>query len=152
MDVKASQIQGFTVSGLTVRTRNADELKAETAKIGALWGQFFTEDLYEQIPFKQPGSPAFGVYSGYESDATGYFDVSAGVATTAPAPGYASVQVAGGRYQVFEVKGPMPDAIIEAWGRVWAWFAEPNAPQRAFATDFERYLGPDSAEICIGVI
>jgi hypothetical protein len=42
--------------------------------------------------------------------------------------------------------------VIEAWGRVWAHFAEPNCPdQRAYTTDFERY-GPDGVvDICIAL-
>jgi len=141
----------FTVSGLKVRTRNADESQPASAKIGPMWQRFYSEGLYEGIPAKQPGSPVYGVYSGYESDASGLFDVTAGVATDAPALGFESLVIEPGNYLVFEARGPMPQAIIAAWQQIWAYFEQPDVPARAFVTDFEAYQGPDLAFIHIGI-
>ncbi|KAF1021362.1 MAG: hypothetical protein GAK37_03477 [Pseudomonas sp.] len=150
-DIKEKQIAAFRVSGLKVRTRNTDEAAPGSAKIGPMWGRFFSEGLYTSIPGKQADSPVYGVYSAYESDANGLFDVSAAVATDAPAPGFESLMVEGGRYLVFEARGPMPGAVIDAWQQIWSYFQQPGAQARAFATDFETYVADDLALIHIGI-
>src|SRR5471032_151655 len=85
MEIKQVYVDGFSVSGLRVRTRNIAEQDAATAKIGPMWGQFYSEGLTGRIAAQQPESPIYGVYSSYESDATGEFDVTAGVAVLEPA-------------------------------------------------------------------
>lgn len=67
-------IKTRTISGLKIRTKNADEMNPKTAKIGALWQTFFTDAM----PTLEP-TPLYGVYTNYESDARGEFDVLVGV-------------------------------------------------------------------------
>lgn len=150
-DVKETQVAAFRVSGLKVRTRNTDESEPGSGKIGPMWGRFFGEGLYEKIPGKQMGSPVYGVYSAYESDADGLFDVSAAVATDEPAPGFESQVIQAGTYRVFEARGAIPEAIIQTWQQIWSYFQQPDAPARAYATDFEAYVGDDVALIHIGI-
>jgi predicted transcriptional regulator YdeE len=146
MSPEIKQFSPFTVHGLQVRTTNAAEQTAE-AKIGSLWGRYFSS----------PGAGAsgiYGVYSGYESDWTGAFDVTAGAAAAGVAlkPDQVSVQIQGGQYLMFHAKGAMPQAVFEAWGRVWQYFAAPRTDwQRCYATDFEQYLSADEVAVCIGV-
>ncbi|WP_395607348.1 GyrI-like domain-containing protein [Pseudomonas sp. B22129] len=149
--IKEQKVAAIRVSGLKVRTRNADEMQVSSAKIGPMWQRFFGEGVYEKIPGKQPESPVYGVYSGYESDAHGLFDVTAGVSTHAPAQGFESLVIEPGRYLVFEAQGPMPDAIIQAWQRVWAYFEQPDVEARAFVTDFELYQADNQAQVYIGI-
>ncbi|NWB25601.1 GyrI-like domain-containing protein [Pseudomonas gingeri] len=151
MDVKRVEVAAFQVSGPQVRTRNEDERYAETARIGGLWGGFFAEGLAERIANRQPDSRVYGVYSGYESDASGYFDVTVAVAVTTPAPGYPTLEVQAGPYLVFEGRGAMPQTVIDTWGRIWSYF-EQHPGQRRFATDFEVYTGPDSVAVYIGIV
>ena len=149
--IKEQVVAAIRVSGLQVRTRNADEMQPASAKIGPMWQRFFEEGLYKAIPGKHPDSPVYGVYSGYESDASGFFDVTAGVASVAPAQGFESLVIEPGRYLVFEARGPMPDAIIATWQQVWAYFAKPCVESRAFVTDFEVYQADEEARIYIGI-
>ena len=149
--IKEQQVAAVRVSGLQVRTRNADEMQPSSAKIGPMWQRFFREEIYQKIPSKQLDSPVYGVYSGYESDAGGLFDVTAGVATQAAAPGFESLAIEPGRYLVFEARGPMPEAIISTWQRVWAYFEQPGVESRAFVTDFEMYQADDVALVYIGI-
>ncbi|WP_166219263.1 GyrI-like domain-containing protein [Pseudomonas atagonensis] len=151
MDLKRQQIESFTVSGLRVRTTNDAEHKPESAKIGPMWGSFFSKGLADEIPGKQSGSPVYGVYSNYESDASGRFDVTAGVAVSQPPAGFESVAIDGGDYLVFEAQGAMPDAVISTWGTVWSFFEANPQIKRRFATDFEAYTGPESVSVYIGV-
>ncbi|WP_248749759.1 GyrI-like domain-containing protein [Pseudomonas sp. MWU15-20650] len=149
--IKEQVVAAIRVSGLQVRTRNEDELQPSSAKIGPMWQRFFSEGLYQKIPGKQPESPVYGVYSGYESDARGLFDVTAGVASAASARGFESLVIEPGRYLVFEAHGPMPEAIIATWQRVWAYFEQPGVESRAFVTDFEVYKADEEALIYIGI-
>ncbi len=73
-------------------------------------------------------------------------------AGTAPKADHATVHIQGGEYLVFPAKGAMPQAVIEAWGRVWQHFAAPRSDwQRCYATDFEQYVSADEVAVCIGV-
>jgi predicted transcriptional regulator YdeE len=151
MEPKVAQISPVIVSGLTVRTRNADEQRQDTAKIPGLWGQFFSSELAERIPNRLPATPVFGVYSGYESDAAGFYDLTAGVAVGQPNPGFANVEIREGSYLVFEARGPMPMTVIQAWAAIWTYFEEHPQHRRAFVTDFEAWHGPEDVHIHIGV-
>lgn len=151
MDVKLRTVEPFTVSGLQVRTRNADEQQGDAAKIGPMWQQFFTEGVFDRIPARQSESFVYGVYYDYESDATGYFNVTAGVQVDATSAGYPAVDIEGGDYLVFTAKGEMPGCVIQAWGLIWAYFADNPQAVRRFTTDFEVYNAPDSVAIYIGV-
>lgn len=151
MDLQQQHVESFTVSGLRVRTTNAAEHKAETAKIGPMWGQFFGKNLAEAIPGKLTESPIYGVYSAYESDASGAFDVTAGVAVVNPQTDFETIQIESGKYLVFQGQGALPDAVIATWGRIWKHFEANPQIQRRYATDFEAYLGPESVAIYIGI-
>ena len=74
-------IDAFQVTGLSVRTRNSDENDPATARIGALWDSFFSHSWERHLPAAGHDGRLFGVYSAYESDAQGAFDVTVGVAT-----------------------------------------------------------------------
>lgn len=135
------EIKGFTVHGLSVRTKNANEMAPATAKIALLWGDFYQHI----IPKLKEASLSYGVYSHYESDFNGEFTVLAGadsasVVAAADREGLDSVVIASGTYLVFSKKGAMPQAVIEAWGDVWAYFSDKDCPhQRAYTADFEQY-------------
>ena len=151
MDVKQREVLPFRVAGLQVRTRNADEQQAQTAQIGPMWQRFYLEDLFDKVSHKQPDSFDYGVYSNYESDASGLFDVTAGVALAAPGSDYPEVEIEGGEYLVFSARGAMPDVVIQTWGLIWAYFQDHPQVRRRFISDFEVYTGPDSVAIYIGI-
>nr|WP_158291771.1 effector binding domain-containing protein [Lampropedia puyangensis] len=102
-------------------------------------------------PQKDARRTGFGLYHDYASNELGLYSVVAGVAVHAPDPSMASVQVAAGPYLVFTGQGPMPQTVVQTWGRVWAYFQGDVPHQRAFTTDFEAYSGTDSVAIYIAV-
>ena len=118
------------------------------------WGDFFQHI----IPKLKEGALSYGVYSQYESDFNGEFDVLAGadsasVLDAADREGLDSVVIAVGTYLVFSKKGAMPQAVIEAWGDVWAYFSAKDCPhQRAYTTDFECYSNMDEVSIHISIL
>ncbi|MBC3918595.1 GyrI-like domain-containing protein [Undibacterium sp. CY18W] len=157
MQTQIQDIDGFQVSGLQVRTRNADETNPSTAKIGPMWGQFFARQLADTLPNKAADAKIYGVYSNYQSDASGEFDamagaaVSAAVTTAITADGFATVNIKSGKYLVFACEGEMPMAVIQGWGKVWSYFNSNTEHERCYQTDFEEYLGPQQAAIYIGI-
>lgn len=143
------EIASFKVSGLTIRTNNHDEFKPESAKIGALWNDFFAQQLPQKLNVEQNGM--FGVYSNYASDAHGDFDVTAAIGVGDPAENLSTVEIQAGKYLVFPCEGEMPEAVIQGWQRVWAYFQTNTTDRRRFVTDYESYLGPQQAAIHIGI-
>jgi len=144
--MKKVQLESKTISGLKVRTTNEAEMNPETAKIGQMWGAFFKKIA----PTLEENTSVYGVYTNYESDAFGEFDVIAG--SDMKNEELETVTLYEGNYLCFEAKGEMPQAVIETWGKIWTYFSDENCSEkRVFKTDFELYLEQDKAEIYIGV-
>ena len=138
----------FRVSGLTIRTTNREESDPATARIGKLWGRFFGEETYASTPERTSDARIFSLYSAYESDAHGAFDVTAGVAVSG---GKGSLAVEAGDYLVFNGQGEMPQMVIATWERIWQYFEAHPEIARRYRSDFEAYEGPDKVAIHIGV-
>ena len=148
-NIKKVELKSKTINGLQVRTKNSDEMNSNTQKIAPLWSKFFAEIL---PTFGTNPPPLYGVYSNYESDAFGEFDVLVGADVLEESDGFKSVTLEAGKYLVFTAKGELPQAIIETWGKVWKYFEDPSIDEvRSFKTDFELYKSADEAEIYIGV-
>lgn len=144
--MKREQMASFQVHGPTCRTSNAAEFNPLTGRIGPLWQGFAASGLGADM------SQVFGVYFGYADRHLAEYSVMAGVKLAgAEAATQDRVTIPAGEYLVFDCRGPMPAALIAGWGQVWAHFAQPDAPVRAFDHDFERYLDLDHAQICIGL-
>ncbi|KTC98821.1 transcription activator [Legionella geestiana] len=136
-------IEGFTVSGWSVRTQNTDEANEKTAKLPGLWQRFYA------------GTPAaiatvYGVYSDYESDVNGFYSVTAGVASCYSQTELSTVSIQTGNYLVFHGNGPLPVAVVEIWKRVWDFFKTNRAYNRSYISDFEAYNGSNQVAVYIG--
>jgi predicted transcriptional regulator YdeE len=140
------------VAGLATRTTNAAETSPETARIPAIWQRFMTEDWPSRLAQIGASGPSLAVYSGYESDHTGSYQLLVGreVRTservTSPLQ---HVAVPAGSYLVFQCAGPLPQAVIEGWKAVWAFFDRRGAPARAYTYDVEVYT--DGVEIWVSI-
>lgn len=144
IDPVLKQMDSFTVSGLTVRTKNSDEFNPEKAKLPDLWQQFYSSNPTQN-------TPVYGVYSDYESDANGAYNLTAGTSNNTQDIELNKVQINSGHYLVFQNKGPMPQAVIETWMQIWDYFAIEGSPKRCFLTDFEEYKNGDEIAVYIGV-
>ncbi|MBS0214673.1 MAG: GyrI-like domain-containing protein [Proteobacteria bacterium] len=134
-------VEEFFIQGGSICTNNAREA-TDSGKIPDLWAKFYAAH-------PDPKETAYGVYSGYESDASGEFTVTAGIKVASMAD--ATVAIQAGTYLMFPANGVMPAAIIDAWNDVWAYFSRSQLHVRAYETDFEQYIGPESAIIHIGI-
>jgi predicted transcriptional regulator YdeE len=137
MNNTTQELEGFSVIGIGVRTTNQDEA-AGSGRIGALWRRFHMERVAERVPERLDDDEVLAVYSGYESDETGAYDLVVGmrVPAGATAPeGLVRVDVPAATYAEFATRrGPMPDVLVETWARIW-----PMRARRRFTADFERH-------------
>jgi predicted transcriptional regulator YdeE len=99
------------------------------------------------LPHRTGDDRNFGVYSNYESDAQGAFDVTAGVAVSQGG----TVQVPAGDYLVFTGQGELPQSVLDVWQRIWAYFGAHPEIKRRFQSDFEAYTSPHAVTVWIGV-
>ena len=147
-NIKKVEIQAKTIKGLQVRTKNSDEMNPDTQKIAPLWGRFF----HEILPTLSKDAMVYGVYHNYESDAHGTYDLLVGADVMEMTDEMKTVDIKEGKYLVFPVKGEFPQAIMDTWIQVWAYFEDPSIDERrAYETDFEKYISKDEVEIYIGV-
>ncbi len=155
MEPISKHVDPFKIAGISARTSNANEADLKKAVLPGLWRRFYDEDVMVKIPLRITGSPIYSVYSNYESDMNGEYDVTVGVQiseTIAPQKDFSVVEVGGGEHLVFNEKGEMPHAVAETWRKVWDFFAKDQAPKRKYSSDFEMYYkGSDSIEVYIAV-
>ena len=143
------QVKNKTIIGLKVRTKNEDEMNSNTQKIAPLWQNFF-ENIMPTLGETPP--PLYGVYSNYESDVHGAFDVLVGAESVELSDARETVVLEEGTYLCFKAKGELPQAVIETWGEIWNYFTDENCQEkRVYGTDFEKYISQDEAEIYIGI-
>lgn len=152
IEPKVKHVDSFSVSGITVRTANRDEMDPATAKLGKHWEKFFSEGIMNKIPHRLENAPIYGVYSDYASDYNDYYNLTAGVAVSkASEKDFANINIDAGNYLVFENKGPMPQAVIDAWQAIWQYFQKNPQITRRYTTDFECYEGEDKIAVYIGI-
>lgn len=144
IDPVLKHVDSFTVSGLTVRTKNSDEFNPEKAKLPNLWQQFYSRNHIHN-------TTVYGVYSDYESDAHGAYNLTAGTSNNNQEIELNTVRINSGNYLVFQNKGPMPQTVIETWKRIWDYFTVDCPHQRCYKTDFEEYKNGDEVAVYIGV-
>ncbi|HTI05569.1 MAG TPA: GyrI-like domain-containing protein [Gemmatimonadales bacterium] len=141
------------VAGLALRTDNASEARPD-GKIPGLWQRFRSEDWFGRLGDLGAFGPPLGVYSAYESDVNGSFQLLAGreikPSAKVPAPLHV-VEVPAGTYLVFESSGPLPGSVVKGWQAVWAHFEKPDAPARAYTCDFEIYPNDHTVEIWVAI-
>lgn len=148
-----TQQKGFKIIGICVETSNK-EGDASNA-IGALWGQFISENLLEKIP-NQLDSDILCIYTDYASNHTGRYTCLLGMKVssleTIPA-GLVGREFEGGDFHHFLAKGSLPEAIVDTWKSIWN---QDKTLNRKYDYDYEVYddrsrLGEESeVDIYIG--
>ena len=131
-----TQQKGFKIIGIsTVTSNNNGEA---TAAIGALWGQFISENLLDKIP-NQLNSDILCIYTDYESDYTGKYTCLLGlkVSSLDSVPeGLIGREFPGGNFESFLAKGSLPESLIEVWKSIWS---QDETLNRSYTYDYEVY-------------
>lgn len=142
----------LTVVGFVVRTTNADELDPARAKLPGLWRRAGAPGAFAHVPGRID-EKLYAVLTDYESDHHGAYTqiVGIGVRTAPRLPeGMVAVRVPAARALRVAARGPMPQAIVEAWQQVWKHTESGGTPPRAFTTDLEVHH-PEGADLYVAV-
>lgn len=137
-------VEHFAVKGFSTVTKNIDERSPETAKIPAVWQQYYLSPLSEQLPI-------VAVYTNFEEDENGCYMLTVGCPQDKNNSETNLIEIKTGHYLVFKNKGSMPEAVINSWKQIWDYFETENSYQRNFISDFEKYNEYDTVAIYIGV-
>lgn len=120
--------------GLTARTKNS--APDMVTVIGSLWNRFYQDGIYASIHDKVNGK-GLGIYSDYESDATGTYDITVacavGNADKLP-PNTVIKTIPAGKYAKFIIRGNLHQAIAAFWEELWTMNLD-----RTYICDFEEY-------------
>lgn len=131
-----TQQKGFKIIGISTETSNKNGEAA--AAIGALWGQFISENLLGKIP-NQLDSDILCIYTDYESDYKGKYTCVLGMKVSSleqvPA-GLIGREFEGGNFQSFLAKGGLPEAIVDTWHTIWN---QDETLNRSYTYDYEVY-------------
>jgi predicted transcriptional regulator YdeE len=143
MSHEIRQKAAFTIVGISRRQSNE-----HAGKIGLQWQEFFAAGGPGGIP-NRTSDQVFSVYTEYEGDHTKPYTLILGceVARVGELPeGLVAKSIPAAKYAVFAAKGPQPQAIIEAWQRIWS---SPISP--SFTADFDFHRGENDVEVFVAV-
>lgn len=145
--------KGFRVAGPKTRTRNAAETDPTTAQIGGLWQRYMEGGGPAAVSGGLDAPVTVAVYHEYESDHTGEYTLRVGSPAVHVDVETETSEVPDGSYLLFEATGPMPDALVETWQRIIAYFEGDTPYRRVYQADFELHdhSTPERVEVYVGV-
>lgn len=147
MNYEIVQLEEKKVVGLKIRTNNSDPNMSSA--IGDVWKKFFETGIYQSIPDKK-NEKCIGLYTNYESDVNGAYDVMVCCETQNSSNHPMLVQsetIPAGKYAKFIIQGHVQKVVAEFWMKLWSMDLD-----RKYSCDFEEYQGgsdEDTAEIHI---
>lgn len=161
MEKKLMNKPEIKLVGLSVRTNNTNEMNPEVSKIGKLAGQFWGQNIANQIYNRKNPGVTYSVYTEYDSDEHGDYTYFIGeeVDSFENVPQeLQTLTIPAAQYQKFTTpSGKMPEVVINAWLQIWKMSANDFGGQRAYIADFEIYdqraIDPNntSLDIYIGI-
>jgi predicted transcriptional regulator YdeE len=129
--------------GLTARTNNKNEMNPQTSKIGALAGQFWSQNIASQIVNRKNPGVTLSVYTEYDSNEHGDYTYFIGEEVNSfenISAGLKQLTIPAAKYQKFTTpQGTMPEVVINAWQQIWKMSEKDFGGERAYIADFEVY-------------
>lgn len=130
--------------GISARTNNKNEMDPNTAKIGQLVNQFWSEGTANQFKHRTKPGVTYSVYTDYASDEHGDYTYFLGEEVSAfPDQDKSSFQqlvIPASAYQkITTAPGKMPNIVIETWQSIWKMQASDLGGKRKYVADFEVY-------------
>lgn len=141
MDTYTTHKQALLLTGVAVRTTNAEEV-GQDGRLPKLWETYFQSNLQSSAGMRNPQF-IYALYTDYESDANGAYTVVIGHETAQEGiqsdNNHMVVTIPESKYMVFTTKkGPVYEVVAQAWYEIWAYFKE-SPEVRAYTGDFELY-------------
>ncbi len=128
--------------GIKTRTNNQNELNYELAKIYPTMQRYFNGQLSSKIPNSKKTGTTFCVYTDYAGDHTDDYSYFIGeeVHSFNIVPvGFECQIIPEQVYVKFTVSGSMPNAVVDAWHRIWLMSESRLGGERSYSADFEVY-------------
>lgn len=141
MNYEIVHLAAKKMAGLKVRTSNSD--LSMGSRIGELWGRLYEGGVYQSISGKKNGN-SIGLYTNYESDVRGEYDVVVGCEIDEDAAVSDSLETAiipAGKYAKFIVRGHVQQAVANFWMQLWSMDLD-----RKYSGDFEEYQSGDDMD------
>lgn len=146
MKYEIIHLEASDFCGLKIRTNNGNPDMG--VKIKKAWEDFFVQGIYATIPNKA-NEKCLGIYTNYESDATGDYDLVVASATSKPTSievpntdyELISGKIPEGKYAKFVIQGNIQQEIYNCWNEIWH-----SDLDRSFTCDFEEYQNPGQQE------
>ena len=139
-----------------IETRTTNQNGQAMQDIGGLWHRFYSENIISRIS-NAVNSNVYAIYTDYESDYTGEYTTLLGLEVSSldeiPS-GLVGREFPKQNFKRFLAKGAMPQAVAEAWQKIWEQDKELN---RLYQYDYELYTEKSQqgdlseVEIFIGV-
>ncbi|MED4783045.1 GyrI-like domain-containing protein [Brevibacillus choshinensis] len=148
------KLDEMCIAGIGIRTTNQQQSEGN-GSIGELWQRYYTEGIQDRTPDRLDPDVVLGVYSEYESNENGAYNLLIGSAVQPGSDvpqGLTVLSVPAGTYAVFTTRrGPLVEVVVEAWNHVWQW-SHQTGNKRTFTADFERYdrqscADPNNAQV-----
>ncbi len=139
MKYEVVELSEKKIAGIRIRTSNNNE--DMSSQIGLAWQKFFEEGVYASIPGKI-NDKTLGVYTNYEKDVNGAYDVvvCCEVEADAKLPVDVSAEtIPKGKYAKFVIHGDVKEAVQAFWMELWNMELD-----RKYSCDFEEYQGGDN--------
>lgn len=133
-----------TLIGITVRTKNKDEMNPETGKIGPLVNTYWKDQIASKFIGRKSPAITYAAYAEYESDGNGDYTFFIGEEVKSldeqDQSEFASLIIPSGSYQKFTTeKGKIPDIIMESWMNIWQMRPEDLGGKRNYIVNYEVY-------------
>lgn len=146
MEYKIVKLEEKTIVGAVVRTKNSNKNRSQV--IGSLWRGFYQKGICSSISNKVT-SKLLEIYTDYESDETGEYNVILGYEVNGSDLNSADTVVRtilSGVYAKFIIHGNPQIVVAKFWSEIWEMDLKRN-----FQCDFEEYQNNDmeNAEIHI---
>lgn len=133
---KILQINPFYIAGISIRTTNKNGQAG--SDLTSLWSRFYEDSIPMKVS-NPIGEEVYAVYTKYSSDYQGDYTAFIGlkIRDEEDVPkGLERIQIGGGKYREYILKGEPSKSIPEAWSRIWE---NDNNLKRRYTSDFEVY-------------
>lgn len=151
MNYEIKNIDPKKFVGLTTRTVNFEEMDDTTSKIPKVWSAFWNDKELQSAN----GGAIYGVYSDYESDFMGEYNLTAAIEVEDYNEFdklYKKIVTPEAKYICFSREGDMPNVVFQLWSEIWEFFQKDECEfNRAYTIDFEKYLSKEKVEIYIAL-
>lgn len=144
MNKEKIKIGDLTLTGITTRTTNKNEMNPTTAKIGATVNAYWEQQIASKLKGRVNPGVTFLAYTDYESDEHGEYTFFIGEEVDSfenqNLSEFSKLVIPEGHYQKFTTNaGKIPDVVIGAWQKIWQMTKSDFEGNRRYHTDFEIY-------------